>query len=856
MPLILFHELKADLGKPTIIEVEQGSNLMDCIEKYFPMGFGCDVEMYWNAVGEFPFFKSEWAGRENLEIDINQNLHIVCTPKGFDPITLLYVAVAAVAASVVVATSIDVPPNDTGNVKQSPNNQLNAQTNIARSGQAIPYIVGRVRSYPDLISEPVLEFVNNRLEITEQFLIGTGSHLLEDPRQAEASIDDIDGTTVQFFQPGEFPATAPLESFNAINIDGQTVFAPNEEGLDGDTATTTTGTVSAFSSSQIGFNVPYDSDWGELANKTLPYNIEIEYQRNDIVVSTPPGQDRDPISEDTLVDAIGSGVLTSAQVINDSFGVPESISFIVSSFTGPQGETPVSGGPQYGTNITATERLTEAIGPFPTSADSDQIWFNFEFSRGLVGTAIVRIDLQQIDSNGDPISGTSESFTETFVDDSFNPQFRTVKISPAGGMARYQFTLTRTNNSNLDVSSPDSVQIGRVQSIRDTSVSTYGDVTWAILTTRAISEAATQSQRNFNVLATRMTKTYENGSIVDTLSPSRTGADSILQIFTDSGRNAQTEVNLDELYSIYESLPDDRLGYCDFTFDDEDISLRQRIDTVCSASRVSAYRAGQTWEFDRDELKPFVSFSFNRRNMSSQRTQGQTWRGHLPNTANSVELTWRDVEVDNKEKIIYLVINPATQTIDTVDDIGFNRPKRLEIAGITNEYQAINRAQLEVRKLLYERISVKDTILSDAYNVGIGQIGYWADVYERTINDGEILGYNEGLVDSSERITLDDSDTNFVTITNDLGEPEGRVVATARPDTEFGFTATLDGVTLADLSSVQLGSRYILSTETRLDESLFRMLGKTPREGSEGQLLVDVEMIQYDVRVYEFDEVQ
>ncbi|AUR98102.1 hypothetical protein NVP1247A_28 [Vibrio phage 1.247.A._10N.261.54.E12] len=853
MPLILFHELKADLGKPTIIEVEHGSNLMDCIETYFPMGFGCDVEMHWNAVGEFPFFKSEWVDSANLEIDINQNLHIVCRPQGIE--TLFYIAVAAVAASVIVATTIDVPPNDAGNVKQSPNNQLNAQTNIARSGQAIPYIVGRVRSYPDLISEPVLEFVNNRLVITEQFLIGIGSHLLEDSRQAEASIDDIDGSTVEFFQPGEFPTEAPLESFNAINIDGQTVFAPNEEGLNGDTAATTAGNISAFSSRQIGFSVPYDDDWNELASKTLPYNIEVEYLRNSVVI-TPNPIGGEPEPEDRLFAAIGSGSLDSAVIVNDEFGDPESINFIVGDFTGLQGEDPVDGSPRYGTNITATERLNEAIGPFPTSASSDQIWFNFEFTRGLVGTAVVQIDLQQIDSNGDPIAGTEETVTESFADNDFNPQYRTIKITPTGGTSRYQFTLTRTNNSNLNASRPDTVQIGRVQSIRETSVTTYGDVTWAILTTRAISEAATQSQRNFNVLATRMTKTYDNGAIVDTLSPSRTGSDSILQIFVDSGRNPQTEVNLDELYAIYDPLPDERLGYCDFTFDDEDISLRQRIDTVCSASRVSAYRAGQTWEFDRDELKPFVSFSFNRRNMSSQRSQGQTWRGHLPNTANSVELKWRDIEVDNKEKFIYLVINPTTQTIDTVDDIGFNRPKRLEIAGITNEYQAINRAQLEVRKLLYERISVKDTILSDAYNVGIGQIGYWADVYERTINDGEILGYSEGLVDSSERITLDDSDTNFVTITNDLGEPEGRVVATARSDTEFGFTATLDGVTLADLSSVQLGSRYILSTETRLDESLFRMLGKTPREGSEGQLLVDVEMIQYDVRVYEFDEVQ
>lgn len=848
MPLILFHELKANLTKPTIIEVDEGVNLMDCIEKHFPMGFGCNVEMHWDAVGEIPFFKSDTSDRVSLEIPIEDNLHIVCRPQGIE--TLLYVAVAAVAAAVVVATSIKTPPNDTGNVKQSPNNQLKAQSNIARTGEAMPYIVGRVRSYPDLISEPVLEFVDNNLEITEQFLIGIGSYELTNFKSADSLLSTLDGASANSYQPGEWPDEQPLEAFSADNINGQTLLGINESDTVVDSATTLAGEMLSFEGDEISFRVPYDAAWAVMQSKDLPYSARVTYQRN--IVELSGGNEVDVLSE-----AVGSGFVTSAVINEDPIGTPSTIDFFVDQFTGPTAQPPVNqSNPSYGTNITLEEKEARAVGPFPTNAISDQLWFNFAFEKGLNAAVDIRIETEQINSDGDVIPGTSESFDFSYSDDTFDAQYRTRKITPSGGLARYQFTLTRIDNTSENLEQPDEVKIQRVQSVRSSAVTTYGNVTWAIIKTRASNELSSQSERNFNVIANRKTQSYSNGSIVEDLSATRNGADSVLQVFIDAGRNAEQEVNLDELYDIYSNIGDSRLGFCDFTFDDEDISLRQRIDLICDASRVVAYRAGQTWEFDRDEKKDFVSFSFNRRNMSASRNQGQTWRGQLPKTPNSIEVKWRDIDGDNKDKFIYLLINQNEERIDIVSDIGFNRPKRLSVSGVTNEFQAMNRAQLEARKLIYERVSVKDTILSDAYNVGIGQIGYWADVYERTINDGEILGYNNGLVDSSERIILDATATNYVTITNELGEPEGRVIATARSDTEFGFTATLDGVILADLSSVQLGSRYILSTESNLDKSLFRMLGKSPKEGNEGQLLVDVEMIQYDERVYEYDEVQ
>jgi hypothetical protein len=850
MPKILFHKLKANLTAPAVIDVESGEILMDCIERYFPMGFGSQVEMFREVVNDDHLFFTD-ENPTDLEIPINEDIHIVCRPQGFDPITLLYVAVAAVAAAVVIATTVAVNPNDIGNTKQSPNNQVNGQTNIARLGQAIPYLVGRNRAYPDLIGEPVLEYVDNDRVIIEQFCVGLNHHELTRSRQGESFIDDIEGTTVEYFQPFEFPDEQPLESFSADNITGQELVGPNESEGFGDEATTDGFTDVEIINEVAVFTVNSNPDVVTFASNTLPFPVEIEYTRSQVVITGQGGVGVIDVLE------VGTGLLTSATFVDNS-GLPDPTEdqyiFRIEGFNGPAAEGTDDDPARYGDSVDLRQKLEQFIGPFLTNAESDQLWIDFVFQRGLFGDVDLLISTNQVDEDGVVIPGTFESFTQTYNDSTFDPQFRTLKLTPAAGFGRYSFGVTRTNNASTSSQSPDQCKIERLQSVRNTTVTNYGNVTWARLTTSAVPESV-QSERQFNVIATRMTQSYRSGMIDQTLRASRAGSDSILQIFIDSNRRPLEELDLDELYSIYNGLTDPQLGYCDFTFDDEDISLRQRIEVVANAARVVAYRNGLVWAFVRDDLKPFKTFSFNRRNIYSGRSHTQTWRGHLPKSFDSIELTWRDVDTTNKDQFVNLAINTETMSIDVVDDLSAMRPKRLTISGITNETQAVNRAQLEVRKLLYERLSVKDTILNDGYNVGPGDIGYWADVYETSINDGEIVGISGNVIDTSERIRFEGGQVYYVTITNDLGEPQGRVQATQRSDTEFGFNATLDGVILANLTSVQAGSRYILSTTTELDRSTFRLLSRSPKEGENGQLLVDVEMIQYDVRTYEFDEV-
>lgn len=864
MPKILFHKLKANLSDPLIIDIDSNKSLMDCIEKHFPMGFGAPVEMYFDVVNQDNIFFTD-ENQVDLEFFPHENIHIVCRPQGFDPFTLAVIAIAAVAAAVVIATSVTVNPNDIGNTKQSPNNQVNGQTNIARLGQAIPYLVGRNRSYPDLIGEPVLEYINNDRFITELFCVGLGNHELTRARQGESFIDDIEGTTVEFFQPFEFPSTPPLESFSADNITGQELIGPNESDSFGDTATganftsilINSGTILSQnptvreSDGTLDFRVNTSPDIVTLAGKTLPYSAEFQYDRSEIVRSV-DSEGNETITVVSTTETV-TGLITAISLIDNTEPTVDQYRFSVQNFNGGAAEGTQETPAFYGTTIRIREKLEVVVGPFLTNAESDNLWIDFSFPRGLRGMVSLFINTHQVDSSGDEIAGTSQSFTQSYTGNTFDPQFRTLKLSPSAGMGRYSFSVTRTNESNSGAENPDQCKVDRLQSVRRTSVLNYGNVTWARLITRAVT-GSVRSERQFNVIATKMTQTYTNGIINQTLRASRSGADSILQIFIDSNRNPSTELDLDELYGIYNGLSDPQLGYCDFTFDDEDISLRQRIQVVANASRTIAYRNGIVWEFVRDDLKSFRTFSFNRRNISSSRSHSQTWRGHLPKSFDSIELTWRDVDDSNKEQFVNLAINTANRSIDSVTDLSGRRPKRLEISGITNSTQATNRAQLEIRKLLYERLSVKDTILNDGYNVGIGDIGYWADVYETKINDGEILGVAGSNVDTSERILLESGKVYYVTITDEFGEPQDRVQISARNDTEFGFVGVVSGVIIANLTSIQAGSRYILSTETELDRSTFRMLSRSPKEGPNGQLLVDVEMIQYDERTYEFDE--
>lgn len=63
----------------------------------------------------------------------------------------------------------------------------------------------------------------------------------------------------------------------------------------------------------------------------------------------------------------------------------------------------------------------------------------------------------------------------------------------------------------------------------------------------------------------------------------------------------------------------------------------------------------------------------------------------------------------------------------------------------------------------------------------------------------------------------------YVLVTNSLGNPTLRYPATARSDTEYGFTAAIPDIQLNiwNGDTVQLPSRYLIATVEDLDSQLW-----------------------------------
>lgn len=113
------------------------------------------------------------------------------------------------------------------NVKDSPNNRLTGQTNVARAYQARPEIHGQVRAFPDLIQQSMFEYNNNLKTVTEWLNIGIGEYKTESIRFAESDFTAMAGASYKIYRPSE---VIPLinEGFEFPDIDGQELPGPNE----------------------------------------------------------------------------------------------------------------------------------------------------------------------------------------------------------------------------------------------------------------------------------------------------------------------------------------------------------------------------------------------------------------------------------------------------------------------------------------------------------------------------------------------------------------------------------------------------------------------------------------------------
>lgn len=720
------------------------------------------------------------------------------------------------------------------NSKTSPNNSIKAQTNIARNGEARPDNYGTIRAYPDLIQESLFEYENNDKYITEIMNFGLGKYLVENVRYSESNLTALAGASYQIYQPGE---VIPIiyEGFEFDDVDGQEIPGPNEsEGVPIETATANTVVQGVFSGDQISMKIVKQASFDYFYNLTFPHSTTFTIS---ISYSTASG----PVTRDVTI----SGDLFNATITNN--GSPttpiEYYTFYFRSLSGDDAVGIPANATINNTKFILNDNQSLTVGPFFAPLPGSQLWVHLQAQLGKGDYANANIKFWKVDDDNNEIPGTEQNLNAGFSAASkTDTYYKTIKITPNAGYGRYAVQLYRLENSN-DTSK---LKLEEIHAVRVRTNVVYNNDTLVKVSIRSTENATGGRDRKYNALLTRHVISYSlaTQTIDYTLRPSRKFADAALHTWLMMGGQPESSIDAYELYRIQQELDtrDVRLGYFDYTFDDEDISLGSRIETICDAAGVTAFWDDGILSFTLDKKQDAPATIFNRANVVANEYV-LSCEMTLPGGFDGVEVKYRNPSTNKQAFIRYKIVN--NQILEGTP----LKSKKFEMLYIRNAFQARNKALKEVRRLIYSRFSMSIKALADGEWVNVGQMVQVADTYDVNQQAGYINGRVNNDFDTSERISFTGS--MWVVVTDDIGTPTARIPAYPRSDTAFGFTAVVPNIPLNiwDGNDVQSPSRYVIATSEELDLTLWTVTEKKPNSDGTTSLTLS----EYSDEIYNYE---
>ncbi|WP_272687789.1 host specificity factor TipJ family phage tail protein, partial [Providencia sp. PROV079] len=701
------------------------------------------------------------------------------------------------------------------NVKDSPNNRLTGQTNVARAYQARPEIHGQVRAFPDLIQQSMFEYNNNLKTVTEWLNIGIGEYRTESIRFAESDFTAMAGASYKIYKPKE---VIPLinEGFEFPDIDGQELPGPNEsKDIPQQTATANEVVSGEIKGGEAAIKIVKQDEFEYFYELTKPRSISMTVN---VSYDTPQGS----VTKDVKIDA----QLVDAKESNDG-SLINPVEYYEFFFTNLSGTDLAQLPPNAVVNTTKfilydNQFLT--VGPFFSPVDGDQMWIHLQAQLGGGDNCNATVEIWKINTDNEEIAGTRQSFnTALSANNGARVYYRTDKVTLNSGRGRYAVQLTRRNNSSDQ--SIMKIENAHIVRVRENVV--FENDTIVNVSVRATEAPTGARERKYNLLATRMVISYDRVSkqVDYTLRPSRSFADAVLHTWLITAGESEKNIDIDGLYRINDSLPDERLGYFDYTFDDEDISLGQRIETICNAARVTAYYDNAVITFSREQSSEFPMTTFNRSNITGNDMK-ISYDMSMPSGYDGIELEYVEPVRNKKDYIRFRVDeNGITEGLSRT-------PNKIVLQGCRNRYQALDRALLEANRLIHQRTSISLTTLADGGNVYPSDMVLIADTYDSNQQAGYITERKGEIFTTSEKIKFDDE--MWVYLTDSMGYTTQKFKAEPRSDTEFGFIASVPEdieLNLYDGYRVQSPSRYVIATSVETDNIKWVITDKRPLGG-------------------------
>lgn len=775
-------------------------------------------------------------------------LTICVRPQGFDPITIaIGVAIAASAVSFVLARRAMGNIGDRSG-KSSGNTEFTGQTNTARLYSQRPDIYGKVRAYPDLIGEALLEYVNNKKVLTHYFNIGLGYYDLTQFRFSDSALATFQESTYTVYQPGEVnPIVREQFSFPEIDSSGTELKGVNEVEPDPSAPTYDSATVSTTLSGSLLFTVVY-------GNPTPGIDPS----------SGGGGQLGLWFNGRTIEDKISAEAIKFNYFMQNSFGVTLPLEYVApfayisyesgaDTFTVsvPDFKGKTSGYGNFVGDVTVTESEALYVGWFLSTVECTELWFNTVFRRGLKGEAVIEFEYQPCDSSGTP-SGSALSAVATYNDDTFDDLSFTFKVQSLP-LSYYRVRARRTNNSNDDGSSQSTLE--SIAAIRvKTNVVHPEDTTLTIQSTAGNAETGTEMK--FNVMASRKMIWWDGSTIRGWNAATKTeipadlrasefAADGILHNYIVMGGGSVDEIDVDELYAIHNRVYaiNPELTKCSITFDDADQALGDRVKTLALLLDVDTSYDGTKEFFVRDEPRPFPVTQFDAYNLADDQ-YSKTYSFMLKDQYTGVRLEWVDVNEKNKKRYINLALDGNGNVIES-DSF---HPKEIKFLGCGNETQAMHRARLEFNKLIYQNESVSFNVVDDGFIPRFGDMVRFVEYADEYVINGEIVGISSNTYTSSAWLgDLEAGVTYWATCTKANGQTTDWVELNSWDEQSFTASSPMTGVYVADQINSQVGSRFIIRKTAEKEADLYVITDKQP--SSDGT--VKISCINYDERTYQ-----
>lgn len=775
-------------------------------------------------------------------------LTICVRPQGFDPITIaIGVAIAASAVSFVLSRRAMGNIGDRSG-KSSGNTEFTGQTNTARLYSQRPDIYGKVRAYPDLIGEALLEYVNNKKVLTHYFNIGLGYYDLTQFRFSDSALATFQESTYTVYQPGEVnPIAREQFSFPEIDSSGtelkglneveENPTAPSYEATPTSATAAPGVTVTFVFSNPTPLIPPSSGGGGQLGlwyNNRKPDNsINSEAIRYDYRITNTIGGST-PYSY----------VSTTSKITYDA--PSDKFTVVIENFTGDLGLT---------STFTGTVKMSESeslfVGWFLSTVECTELWFNTVFRRGLKGEAVIEFEYQPCDSDGSP-SGSALSAVATYNDDTFDDLSFTFKVQSLP-LSYYRVRARRTNNSSDDGSSQSTLE--SIAAIRvKTNVVHPEDTTLTIQSTAGNAETGTEMK--FNVMASRKMIWWDGSTIRGWNAATKTeipadlrasefAADGILHNYIVMGGGSVGEIDVDELYAIHDKVYaiNPELTKCSITFDDADQALGDRVKTLALLLDVDTSYDGIKEFFVRDEPRSIVVAQFDAYNLADDQ-YSKTYSFMLKDQYTGVRLEWVDVNDKNKKRYINLALDGGGNIIES-DSF---HPKEIKFLGCGNETQAMHRAKLEFNKLIYQNESVTFNVVDDGFIPRFGDMVRFVEYADEYVVNGEVIGISGNTYTSSAWLgDLEAGVTYWATCTKANGQTTDWVELASWNEQSFTTASLMTGAYVADQINSQVGSRFIIRTTAEKEADLYVITDKQP--SSDGT--VKISCINYDERTYQ-----